>query len=152
MNMTETKFSQAAVLTILLVAVSGCKHAAEAQPPAASLPGKEQVNEAKQNMVALPMNLNRQVIHARNDLAQRLGVAVESVVLSGARQVTWRSGALGCPEPGMNYTDALVPGSVIYLKVDNVIHAYHAKFAGQPFYCPRERVESPAPDSGDDLT
>ena len=52
----------------------------------------------------------------------------------------------------MNYTEALVPGSVIYLQVDNMIHAYHARFAGEPFYCPRERVEQPALEEGLDLT
>jgi hypothetical protein len=41
---------------------------------------------------------------------------------------------------------------VIYLQVDNVTHAYHAKVAGEPFYCPREWVEPPAHGEGDDLT
>jgi hypothetical protein len=66
--------------------------------------------------------------------------------------VTWRSGALGCPQPGMYYTEGLVPGSVIYLQANNVIHAYHAKFAGKPFYCPRERVEPPVAGEEGDLT
>ena len=101
--------------------------------------------------VPVPMNMSRQIEFARADLAQRLDVDPGQVVLSGAQAVTWRSGALGCPEPGMHYTQALVPGTVIYLKVDTTIHAYHAKVAGRPFYCPRERVEPPAAD-GDDLT
>lgn len=98
------------------------------------------------------MNLKGQIEFSKKDLAQRLDIPPDSVVLSGARQVTWRSGALGCPKPGMNYTQALVPGSVIYLQVDNMTHAYHAKIAGEPFYCPRERVESPAPEGDGDLT
>jgi hypothetical protein len=98
------------------------------------------------------MNLKGQIEFSKKDLAQRLDVPLESIVLSGASQVTWRSGALGCPEPGMNYTEALVPGSVIYLQVDNVIHAYHAKFAEKPFYCPRERVEPPVLGEGEDPT
>jgi hypothetical protein len=98
------------------------------------------------------MNLKGQIEFSKKDLAQRLDVPPESVVLSGARQVTWRSGALGCPAPRMNYTQALVPGSVIYLQVDNITHAYHAKFAGKPFYCPRERVEQPVLDEGEDQT
>jgi hypothetical protein len=101
--------------------------------------------------VPAPMNVNGQVAFSKTDLAQRLGVAIESVVVSSTRPVTWRSGALGCPDPGMNYTQALVPGTVIYLKVDNTIHAYHARYGGEPFYCPRDRVEPPAAE-GDDLT
>ena len=98
------------------------------------------------------MNLNGQVEFSKTDLAQRLDVTPESVVLSGARHVTWRSGALGCPEPGKNYTEALVPGSVIYLQVDNMTHAYHANFSGKPFYCPRDRVEQPVLDESKDLS
>jgi len=112
-------------------------------------------NHAKPNEdtdVPMPMNLNTQIAIARTDLADRLGVDIESVKLSGAKTVTWRSGALGCPEPGMSYTEALVPGSVIYLQTDNMLYAYHAKFAEEPFYCPRERVESPVIDSQSDQT
>ena len=101
--------------------------------------------------VPAAMNMSRQIEFAKADLAQRLNVDPGQVLLSGAQSVTWRSGALGCPEPGMNYTQALVPGTVIYLKVDTMIHAYHARVAGEPFYCPRDRVEPPAAD-GDDLT
>jgi hypothetical protein len=101
--------------------------------------------------IPAPMNANGQIAFSKTDLAQRLGVAIESVVVSSTRPVTWGSGALGCPDPGMNYTQALVPGTVIYLKVDNTIHAYHARYGGEPFYCPRDRVEPPASE-GDDLT
>lgn len=99
--------------------------------------------------VSSPMNLNGQIEFSKKDLARRLGIADELVVLSGARHVTWRSGALGCPDPGMSYTQALVPGTVIYLQVETTMHAYHARFSGEPFYCPRERVESPVTE-GDD--
>jgi hypothetical protein len=136
----------------LLVGMAACT-IAEDQQSSESLPVEsEQVTAPKPKIVEMPMNLNGQIAVAKKDLAQRLDVPPESVVLSGAQQVTWRSGALGCPEPGMNYTEALVPGSVIYLQVDNVIHVYHAKFAGTPFYCPRERVEPPAPEGDGDLT
>lgn len=102
--------------------------------------------------VPVPMNLNGQIAFAKNDLAVRMDINLESVKLSGAEAVTWRSGALGCPEPGKMYTEALVPGSVIYLQVDNMVYAYHARFAGEPFYCPRERVESPVLEKGVDHT
>ncbi len=100
-------------------------------------------------VVNKPMNLDGQVEFSIKDLARRLDVPPESIKVSGARPVTWRSGALGCPESGMNYTQALVPGSVIYLQVDNTIHAYHGKTGAEPFYCPRERAEQPVLD--DDL-
>lgn len=125
----------------ILCAIAACTSSGPPDTPSSDVSGE----------VPAAMNMSRQIEFARADLAQRLDVDPGQVVLSGAQAVTWRSGALGCPEPGMNYTQALVPGTVIYLKVDTTIHAYHARVAGQPFYCPRERVEPPAAD-GDDLT
>ena len=149
---TDAKLFQSVVLVGLLASMVACKSAEDQRPAEPSLTDSDQITELEQTPVAQPMNLKGQVEYSRNDLAQRLDVSVDSVALAGARQVTWRSGALGCPKPGMNYTEALVPGSVIYLQVDNTIHAYHAKIGGNPFYCPRERVEPPAPNTGDDLT
>jgi len=149
---TNTSLLQSSILIGLMVSLAACKGTEEPQSPDVSLIPNEQVSEPEPEPVPMPMNLNGQIAAAKTDLAQRLDVPPESVVLSGAQRVTWRSGALGCPKPGMMYTDALVPGSVIYLQVDNVMHVYHAKVAGEPFYCPRERVEPPAHGEEGDLT
>ena len=146
------KSLQSILLVGLIANVAACKATEDQQPIEPSLTDTEQSTDPERKIVAPPMNLNGQIEFSKKGLAQRLDVSPESVVLSGARQVTWRSGALGCPEPGMSYTEALVPGSVIYLQVDNSIHAYHAKFAGEPFYCPRERVEQPVIEDASDLT
>ena len=141
---------QTAILVSVLVGLVGCTNAKDQKLPELSQGAGGQATEAERNKVPVPMNLRGQIEFARKDVAHRLNVLSDSVRLSSARQVTWASGALGCPEPGMNYTDALVPGSVIYLQVDNVIYAYHAKIGGEPFYCPRERVEPPVhTDDGD---
>jgi hypothetical protein len=44
------------------------------------------------------------------DAAERVGVAVADVAVVRAEAVTWPDGSLGCPEPDMGYTQALVPG------------------------------------------
>lgn len=95
------------------------------------------------------MNRQEQQLFAREDLAKRLGVTMEETSVSGAIQVTWRSGALGCPKPGMNYTDALVPGVLIMVKVGNTAHRYHGSPGRQPFYCPESLAESQYLNSGD---
>ena len=146
------KSLQSILLLGLIANVAACKATEDQQPIEPSLTDSEQSTDPERKLVAPPMNLNGQVEFSKKGLAQRLDVSPESVVVSGARQVTWRSGALGCPEAGMSYTEALVPGSVIYLQVDNMIHAYHAKFAGEPFYCPRERVEQPVIEDESDVT
>jgi hypothetical protein len=149
---TTAGYLQSAILASVLVSLVACKNTEEQQLPGPSQTGSGQTTETEQKTVAAPMNLKGQIEFSKKDLAQRLDVPPDSVKVSSARQVTWRSGALGCPEPGMNYTEALVPGSVIYLQVDNMLYAYHAKFAGEPFYCPRERVESPVLEEGADNT
>ena len=97
------------------------------------------------------MNLGDQIKFAKEDLAQRLGIEPGSIRLYGARRVNWRSGALGCPQPGLNYTQALVPGVLILLQVDDKSFGYHAKDGAKPFYCPRERIEAPASIQDEDL-
>lgn len=135
----------AATLAVGLMSVmASCTHVEEP-----SIDGSAQEDST---VVTRPMNLNGQIKFSIEDLAQRLDVPPESIKVSGARQVTWRSGALGCPEPDMNYTEALVPGSVIYLQVDNAIHAYHGKIGSEPFYCPRDRAEQPVLDGDSDPT
>ena len=75
---------------------------------------------------------------------------LEAIKISGATPVNWRSGALGCPKPGMSYTEALVAGIWINLRVDNTVYRYHAAANGQPLYCPDDRAEPPATAPGAD--
>ena len=140
------------VLTGSLISLTACNDANDQPVPESSLENEGLENSTEIKEVPTPMNLSGQIAFAKDDLAERMGIDLESVKLSSADAVTWRSGALGCPETGKMYTEALVPGSVIYLQADSMVYAYHAKFAGQPFYCPRERVESPAFEEGVDVT
>lgn len=42
--------------------------------------------------------------------AERLSVSPDQLTILVGEQVTWPDGSLGCPEPGMSYTQALVDG------------------------------------------
>ena len=55
-----------------------------------------------QEVVKEKMNVQDQIAYSMTDLTARLDVGPAEVTLSGVTPVTWRSGALGCPEPGMN--------------------------------------------------
>ena len=93
---------------------------------------------------------NAQVAYSQKDLATRLGLTTDEIRVSGATPVSWRSGALGCPKPKMSYTDALVAGIWIVLRVDGTTYRYHAATGGQPFYCPDDRAEPPVLGPGAD--
>lgn len=77
----------------------------------------------------------RPAAEARADLAARLGVAVDEVTVAGVEQVTWRDGSLGCPQPGMAYTQALVDGVRVVLEAGGQTYHYHAGGNGAAFYC-----------------
>lgn len=76
-----------------------------------------------------------QVAYAVADLAAMLGVAETAITVVVREEVVWPDGAIGCPQPGMSYTQALVEGSRIVLEYEGTRHAYHAAALGEPFYC-----------------
>ena len=96
------------------------------------------------------MDIDEQVAFARQALAERLQIDPAGIRVETARTVNWRSGAAGCPKPGMDYTMAIVPGVLILLEADGAIHHYHAGRGRTPFFCPPDRVEAPAYGLGEE--
>jgi hypothetical protein len=73
---------------------------------------------------------------ARSMLATQLGPdAAASAELVVAEAVTWPDGALGCPEPGMFYTQMVVPGYRIVFEVDGKRYDYRASRDGSVRAC-----------------
>jgi hypothetical protein len=62
---------------------------------------------------------------ARSDLAQTLGVPETEIAVTGAALVTWNDGSIGCSQPGMSYTQALVEGARVTLLHGGTTYAYH---------------------------
>lgn len=77
------------------------------------------------------------------DLAERLGIEPPAIEVVSMEEVTWPDGALGCPEPGRMYTQALVGGLRIVLRAAGADHEYHSGTRRGPFYCPPLRIQSP---------
>lgn len=78
---------------------------------------------------------NGPVAEAIADLADRTGASPDNIQVITHDQVTWRDGSLGCPEPGKMYTQALVDGYRIVLRVAGQDAYYHGSAGGAPFYC-----------------
>lgn len=145
-----------ATVLAMLVAVAACGNqgsatneeaptdAVESGEPQSSN-GGDQAAEDKTMHRGNPdrMNLEEAIEAARKDLAERSGVETGEIQIVQARAVTWRNGALGCPEEGMMYTQALVDGFYIQLSDGDSEHAYHAGRNGKPFFCPAERSQPP---------
>ncbi|MGI8948305.1 MAG: hypothetical protein ACR2FV_10095 [Ornithinimicrobium sp.] len=78
------------------------------------------------------------------DLAQRRDVPVEEVTVAGHAEVTWSDGSIGCPQKGMQYTMALVPGEQLILQVGDTYASYHKGKQARFSYCANPKP----PDSG----
>lgn len=87
------------------------------------------------------------VLEAVEQEAERAGVSADEVEVVGYADVTWRDGSIGCPKPGMMYTQALVPGHQLILSVDGQLASYHAA-KDKPFaYCANPSAPLPAESS-----
>ena len=93
----------------------------------------------------MPNDLQSIVAAAKQDAVAR-GVAAQAITVQSAQRVTWPDGSLGCPEPGMQYTQALVPGWRVILRAGEAIYDYHAASNGHLTLCPRERAKDPIAD------
>lgn len=86
---------------------------------------------------------SEQVRLATEDLMQRLNISPEEISLVEITDVVWSDGSLGCPQPGMFYTQALVEGTRIRLQVGEAIYNYHSGRNQAPFLC-----ENPSGETG----
>lgn len=60
----------------------------------------------------IPPELMQRMI---DSAAREAGVSADEVVIERAEDTTWRDGSLGCPQPNMAYTQALVEGHWVVL-------------------------------------
>ncbi len=77
---------------------------------------------------------------AITDLAQRLSISVNEIILLEAISVTWPDASLGCPQEGMEYAQVLTPGYLIRLKSGDQTFEYHASQGTTIIHC-----ENPMP-------
>jgi hypothetical protein len=106
--------------------------------PVAPLPEGEPVATA-----AVPREVRRAVAA---DAARRLKVNENMVVLSGAERLTWNDSSLGCPQPGMHYSQALVPGYRIVAKSADGALVYHTDNTGNLVLCDTHQQRSERSD------
>ena len=77
---------------------------------------------------------------ALDDAIRRTGKPAAALKVVSAERVTWRDGSLGCPEPGLMYSQALVPGFRIRVDAGADALDYHADKRGELRLCPAGRA------------
>jgi hypothetical protein len=86
---------------------------------------------------------------AIDDLVERTGADRNAIEVVSVEEVDWPDGSIGCPRPGMVYTQAIVNGSKIVLRYDGMTHHYHQGGSRAVFYCPPQYVQPAAGDTRD---
>lgn len=138
MNMHATGW----VIGLAILGGAGCASALEPADHASPSPPRQ--SEAP--MTATLESVTESVLE---DAATRTGVARANLEVESAMSVTWADGSLGCPQPGMNYTMALVPGYRIRVRAGDDLLDYHASRRGHFVLCPADRSVPPV-SAGDD--
>jgi hypothetical protein len=105
-------------------------------PPAPNGPSTSRPLEvANSTPGSVPEGLQPAVDIAVADLAGHLSVDAGKIVTVSARDVTWPDGAIGCPQPGMMYTQVQVDGAEIILQVDGISYRYTLGGSKGPTLC-----------------
>ena len=139
----------AVVLSVVLLGASGCASgetpqagtsASPVAPPTAAstqASGTASPTATSGGGITLPADLRTRppVAAAIADTATREKVTPEEVVIAAWSPVTWNDGSIGCPQKGQAYTQALVDGELLLLRVGTGLFQYHASEAGPFAYC-----------------
>jgi hypothetical protein len=81
------------------------------------------------------MAVQQLVDQARADLAKRLSVDAGQIETVDVYEVTWPNSGLGCPKPGMVYTQVMIDGIRIRLRAGGRLYEYHSGGQHGPFLC-----------------
>ncbi len=65
---------------------------------------------------------------AKKDLAGRLNIPIEEIMLVKQEKVDWSDASLGFPEEGMMYAQVITPGFRIILKAGDKFYEYHSDY------------------------
>lgn len=111
---------------------SGLTPAPGSQQPGQSLPPPPGADPA----AIVPADVLEKVL---TDAAGRTGVSRASVSAVSARAQTWNDGSLGCPEPGMAYTQVLTEGYQIMVSAAGRTLDYRTSSQGAVKLCDGKR-------------
>ena len=74
--------------------------------------------------MTIDSNLNDLIEQGRIDLAQRLGVSVDEIVIKEVKAMEWKDASLGCPTRGVYYVQVVTPGYRIMLDAKGQTYDY----------------------------
>ena len=118
---------------------------AEGLAPGATSPARvvEEVTMPGSPTIPTPASagLQQLIAQAKEDLALRLSIPTTQIDLIELSSIVWPDGALGCPEPGVAYTQVQQEGLLIRLRAGKRIYPYHGGGGTPPFLCEQAITE-----------
>ncbi|HUP54702.1 MAG TPA: hypothetical protein VM408_04275 [Methylomirabilota bacterium] len=123
--------------SVVLAACTASGGGASSANPPASVPSADPSTEpstepAGDGGSSLPTSVTDPIVA---DAAARLGVDPSAVTIVDGHAETWSDGSLGCPEPGMMYTQALVEGYQVVVEANGTLLDYRGGGSGQFRLC-----------------
>jgi len=82
-----------------------------------------------------------------NEAAKLANVPPQQLVIVRAEAVVWNDGSLGCPEPGIEYGQALVNGYWVLIKAAGQTYDFRVGGGGSFRLCPEGRGHPPLPSN-----
>ncbi|MFH1979213.1 MAG: hypothetical protein ABII97_02430 [Patescibacteria group bacterium] len=100
--------------------------------PKNSVPGKPKKRKSLEELIVL----------AKTDLAERLGIKIEEILVKSTTEKTWSDASLGCPEKGKYYTQVITPGYLIIFGTGERMYNYHTSLNWVMFCSLSEKINS----------
>jgi hypothetical protein len=134
------------LLSSLLVACAAPGDASPSPSDAASTPPRsfDSVPQSSASAGGAGGVPEEMLVAVVDQAASGAGVDPSEVEVMTAEAVTWSDGSLGCPEPGMSYTQALVPGYRVVVEIAGEQLSFHSDASGHFTFC-----EDPQPGAAD---
>jgi hypothetical protein len=85
--------------------------------------------------VNIPAQATTAVDQARQAVATKTGVSLASVTVASVEAVSWPTSALGCPQPGVMYSQLVTPGFKVVVSANGQSYEYHADLGGHVVTC-----------------
>ena len=98
--------------------------------------------------VTVPSHLQPIADQIIEDIIGRTGIDRNAISLLSYEAVTWPDGAIGCPQPGMAYTQALVDGYRLLFDASGKQMFYHTAGTQRFVFCDTAKVKPDKPVPG----
>jgi hypothetical protein len=145
----KTNWLKIASILYLILCLAGCNPVANPNPSNEGMPSPADMTTTAPALpaqgestlmtpgISTPTDsgLENLIEQAKQDLAQRLAISPNQIILVEATEAEWSDSSLDCPQPGMSYLQVITPGYRILLEASETQYEYHSNRDTYVVYC-----------------